>query len=307
MRARPLAALAVLVLVLAACAPRVTGLGPLDTPPDLGPDAFVSADGTRLPLRVTEPGGPPRAVAVALHGFNDYGNAFAAPARDWAARGILTLAPDQRGFGQTPTRGLWAGTEAMVRDAVDLVRAARTRWPDVPLVLVGESMGAAVALVALAGDPDLPVDRAVLLAPAVRDWDTLGPVGRAFFTLAAHTLPWLEVRPRVRVTPSDNRAMLVALARDPLVIKRTRVDSAYGLVRLMDAAQDAAPALTHPTLVLWGDGEELIPGGAQERFNAALPDTARVERIDTGFHMLLRDVNAAPVRRRVGDWILGLE
>lgn len=290
--------------MLTGCAPRVSGLGPTDTAPALEGDAFLAADGTRLAVTVTAPAGAPRAVVLALHGFNDYANAFAEPARDWARRGIVTVAMDQRGFGRAPRRGVWAGTEAMARDAADLARVARARWPDLPLVLVGESMGAAVGLVAMAGDPAPPVDRAVLLAPAVRDWETLSPLGRAFFALAAHTVPWLEVRPRVRIRPSDNREMLIALARDPLVIKRTRVDAAWGLVRLMDAAQDAAPRLRHPTLVLWGAGEELIPDGARARFDAALPEDVTVERVETGFHMLLRDLNAAPVRRRVGDWIL---
>ena len=43
-----------------------------------------------------------KAVILALHGFNDYSNAFAMPARLWAERGIASYAYDQRGFGGAP-------------------------------------------------------------------------------------------------------------------------------------------------------------------------------------------------------------
>ena len=45
--------------------------------------ASFADDGTRLPLRSWLPDGPPKAVILALHGFNDYSNAF-----DDAGRGL---------------------------------------------------------------------------------------------------------------------------------------------------------------------------------------------------------------------------
>ena len=57
-------------------------------------------------------------MILALHGFNDYSNAFDAPAKLWAKQGIATYAYDQRGFGGAPGRGLWPGSEALATDAV---------------------------------------------------------------------------------------------------------------------------------------------------------------------------------------------
>jgi len=50
-----------------------------------------------------------KAVILALHGFNDYANAFDGPGEIWAKEGIVTYAYDQRGFGAAPERGLWPG------------------------------------------------------------------------------------------------------------------------------------------------------------------------------------------------------
>jgi acylglycerol lipase len=49
-------------------------------------------------------------VIVALHGMNDYSNAFdAAGARIGPGEGITTYAYDQRGFGRAPQTGVVAG------------------------------------------------------------------------------------------------------------------------------------------------------------------------------------------------------
>ena len=76
-------------------------IGPPIREPALTDEYFITADGTRLPYQMWRPTADPDAVILALHGFNDYSNAFARPAAWWAERGVLTYAYDQRGFGAT--------------------------------------------------------------------------------------------------------------------------------------------------------------------------------------------------------------
>jgi hypothetical protein len=65
---------------------------------------FTLASGQSLPYRDWLPKQPPRAVVLALHGFNDSRDAWAMPAPHLAAAGIAVFAPDQRGFGAAPGR-----------------------------------------------------------------------------------------------------------------------------------------------------------------------------------------------------------
>jgi len=295
---RGLVLAALLALSLAACGPRVEGMGPVTTEPRIENNMLVAADGARLQLRQWSPRGEPKAVVLALHGFNDYSNAFQDPARHWAAAGIKTYAFDQRGFGLAPHRGIWAGTDAMVRDLETAVRLIRWRHPDLPLVLVGESMGASVAMVALGG-PDPPdIDRAVLSAPTVWGRETMPLYQRAGLAVGSFAFPWLEVSGRkMGIKPSDNIEMLRGLGRDPLVIKRTRVDSLHGLVDLMDAAVEASPRLTGPVLLLYGEREELIPARPWKTMVAQLPENGewRLALYENGYHMLMRDLDADTV------------
>jgi len=306
----PLAGAWLLVLALAAfaaaCSPVVRGPGLPLSEPVLAEAAIVAPDGMRLPLHRWMPAGEPRAVILALHGFNDYGNAFDAPARYWAERGIATYAYDQRGFGAAPGPGYWHGMDALVDDARTAAGLLRARHPGVPLVLLGESMGGAVAMLALTREGPPVADRVVLAAPAVWGWSSM-PFGyRASLWLAAHLLPGMRLSGEgLEVQASDNVPMLIALGRDPLVIKETRVDALYGLVRLMDAADRAAtaPRPAVPLLVLCGQRDEIVPLEATQDFLRRLAGPRRVAAYVQGWHMLLRDLQAAVVYEDVLAWL----
>lgn len=281
-----------------ACAPHVVPLGEAVQEPALADDHFRTADGLRLPLRVWRGAGKPKAVFLALHGFNDYSKSFEDPAAVWTKAGIAVYAYDQRGFGAAPNHGLWPGTEAMTRDLAMASRLLRARHPEVPLYLVGESMGSAVILASFGGADRPTADGVVLSAPAVWSRAHMPFYQRGALWLAAHTLPWMKLTGQgLKIRASDNDAMLRALGRDPLVIKATRVDALHGLTDLMDAALAAAPALDARALVLYGREEQLIPEEARRDFLARLPQNGRwrYAEYDTGFHMLMRDRNAGLV------------
>ncbi len=96
------AVLLVLPLLLPACAPRLQPLGPAVMTPTYDDNKLVMDDVVALPLRHWAAADKTKAVILAVHGFNDYSNAFDESAKEWAKDGIETYAYDQRGFGETP-------------------------------------------------------------------------------------------------------------------------------------------------------------------------------------------------------------
>lgn len=302
------------LLLLAACAPSFAPPPSTGTAPMVTDDAIVARDGTRLPLRRWQAEGRTRAVIVALHGMSDYSNAFDMPGRYWAKQGITTLAYDQRGFGKSDHPGIWAGVEVMRADLDDAVAAARARYPGVPVFALGESMGGAVVLTSLASASPPPVDGVILVAPAVWSRSDMPLSYRAALFLGAHLLPGVILSNSaashvVTIVPSDNVPMLIALGRDPLFQKKTRIDTLYGLVNLMDDARRAPDRATHtpPLLFLYGAHDQIIPAKPTEAVIAALKAKPgvplTVKRYDHGYHMLLRDLEGETVDQDVVDWI----
>lgn len=308
-RHRPLAFLIViLALALSACAPMVVPAAPADRTPWLVDDHWaVMADGMRLPIRTWRPDGDAVAAVVALHGFGDYSNAFAELGPTLAKAGVAVFAADQRGFGRAGAWGRWHGRDAMVADARTLVALVRDAVPGRPVYLMGESMGGAIALLAMTGTP--AADGVIVSAPAVwgRSWMPFYQVWG--LELAGHTIPWLPLNPRgLPFKPSDNIEMLRRLGRDPLFVKNPRVDAIYGLVDLMDAAQEAIPRVHGPLLVLYGDKDELVPKKPTCAMLRKLRDRPggdrdlRVVLYPDGYHMLFRDLHGARVVADIAAW-----
>jgi acylglycerol lipase len=260
-----------------------------------------------LPRREWLPDESPRAVILAVHGFNDYSNAFAEFGAFAAERGIAVHAYDQRGFGANPAAGRWPGTQALISD----LEAERARlgelYPGRPVYLLGESMGAAVIMAAIASGAALDADGVILTAPAVWGGDQLNPLYRATLWLVARVAPGLRLTGRsLGVMASDNLDALRALSSDPLFIKETRVDAIAGLVELMDTAYAAAGALSGPTLILVGEHDEIVPPDSQIAMIERVRTTActRVVYPD-GWHLLLRDLQRRVVWEDILAWIDG--
>lgn len=293
------------LIVLSACAPRLEPAGPAIQAPALLADNIVQADGAPLPFRRWLPDGTPRAVIVALHGFNDYARAFEKPGAYLATRGLATYAFDQRGFGKAPNRGLWAGHDTMVADAAAAVSVIRARHPGLPLFVAGESMGGAIVMIAAAREL-LKADGLILVAPALRGRRYIGAFPRATLWLGARTIPWYPLTGQgLRIQASDNIPMLRALGADPLIIKETRVDAIKGLVDTMDAAIVSASTIRTPSLILYGSRDELVPRKPTFDMIAALPPNIdhRPAVYRSGWHLLLRDLKAQIVLDDIIAWI----
>ena len=302
-------ALALALALLAGC----TGLPRYGVPlPPLPPaalqaaDSFTMPDGAVLPARVWRPPTPPRAIILALHGFNDSRDAWEIPAPAFTAAGIALYAPDQRGFGAAPGRGFWPGAPTMASDAATMLSTLRARYPSTPLYAMGESMGAAV-LMTLEARPDAPaIDGWILIAPAVWGRQQMDPAMSAGLWLVSGLLPGLSVtggEVPLKIQASDNRDALLRLVRDPLTIRRTRFDALRGLTDLMDAAQAAAPNIHSPTLILYGARDMLVPEDATAHAWSRLPPATRFAYYFSGYHLLLRDLNRQAPISDVIAWI----
>ena len=166
---------------------------------------FSGRDGTLVTAYRWEPAGPPRAVVQLTHGMGEHLLRYDHLAARLAAAGFLVLGQDHRGHGATaPSAEDYgqlgtAGWHGLVDDIDVLVERTHTRDPDLPVILLGHSMGsfaaqqymldhsnriaglvlsgtAAIDLLEPAMDLDAPVDLSAFnapFAPARTDFDWL--------------------------------------------------------------------------------------------------------------------------------------
>lgn len=328
-RMKLLAALLLAVLSLGACAPVVVPAGPpvraaaiepfvappmpwypwpeyalAPSPPRPEPSgpmpeaSLAMPDGTHLPLRIWRPEGPPRYVVLALHGLTDHGGNFLLEGGPLlTAGGAIVYAYDQRGFGWNRMRGYWPGSDTLIADAREALRLVRARHPGVPVFVLGESMGGAVALAM--GPTD--VDGVILSSPGIWGGPYLSDFLRSLLWGASRALGPLAVPAGTAgITASDNREALRRFSSDPLILREVRMDMMAGVVELMDRAVAALPHCCGdvPVLLMVGGKDQVVPVRIARR---ALHDAhfPRVAFYPDGWHLLLRDSIRADIARDV--------
>jgi acylglycerol lipase len=275
--------------------------------PRLDDHSLISFDGARLGLRRWLPEGEPWAVIVGVHGMNDYSNAFHLAGPWWAEQGIATYAYDQRGFGRSPGRGIWAGDDLMVEDLRTVTALVRAKYPQAIIAVVGESMGGAVAAEAFASNRPPAADRLVLMSPAVWGWSEQPLPNKTLLWFAANfTAGKIYEPPRwltAKITPTDNRDELIAMGHDGLMIWGARSDALFGLVTMMDRAAVAVGQVRAPILYLHGARDQIIPNNAARRAAARLKPSDRSAEYARGYHLLMRDKQGPAVWGDVAAFI----
>ena len=156
---------------------------------------------------VAEPPGAVRGTAIVFHGNAGHVGHRAFYARALTPLGLRVILAEYPGYG--PRTGM-LGEASLVADAQETVALAHRQY-GAPLLLMGESLGAAVAAAAAAQHPDLTAGL-LLITP----WDRLAHVG-------SHHYPWLPVKWMLR----DEYDTLVHLAKfdRPVVVAVAERDS----------------------------------------------------------------------------------
>jgi alpha-beta hydrolase superfamily lysophospholipase len=278
--------LLLLATLLAGCGPKTLPAGAPVMAPHVAGGALVARDGARLPVRRWTATSPAKGAIIALHGYTDYSAAFEQLGPWLASQGYDVLAYDQRGFGEAPHPGIWAGTESLSADLEDAILVVRQQHPELPLYVLGESMGGSVAMVAaarMAGPPD----GLILAAPGVRDelpWRGFWDVA---IWLGAHAAPGYTVDvDRNGPSPLTPDSAL-RLRDDPLVIHRIRADSYQGLIQLADRASAAAVMIEVPVLMLYGGEDGLVRKVSIDAAIRAIPGPKTLLVYQGAPHLLL--------------------
>ena len=272
--------------------------------------AFIVQDGARLPFLHWAPtSGEPWAVIVALHGMNDHDASFRLAGPWWAEHGIETWSFDQRGFGQAPEKGVWAGEALMTEDLRTITALVRARHPNAVLAVVGESMGGSVTAAAFGSDRPPDADRVVLLSPGVWGWSSQNIVNRTSLWIASRAFGDVTVEPpdfiARHILASDNLLELIRNGRDPDSLLSTRFDTISGLVDLMESASNRIGLIKAPVILMYGAHDQVVEPGPMRRAlrRAGSPSNLRTAFYDDGWHLLNRNLGAERVYRDVEAYL----
>lgn len=231
---------------------------------------MITADGLQL-ARVSWPAaGAPRGTVLVVHGLGEHCERYVRLAADLTAAGWTVHSYDQRGHGASEgARGDIATPTSLLDDLALMLDTLHEERVQRPLVLLGHSMGGAVAARFVADGP-ADVDALVLSSPALDPGLTL--LQRLRLAVGARLFPHIAV---------SNGLSPLGISRDPQVVRRyiddTRVHDRITplLARfIVDAGQRVIANATQwrtPTLLLWAGADRCVSPRGSAAFAAAAP------------------------------------
>ncbi|CZT30157.1 alpha/beta hydrolase [Pseudomonas cerasi] len=107
--------------------------------------SFIDASAGRLAVHEWTYG-QPKFLALLVHGYGEHLGRYDYVAQRLTARGARVFGPDHQGHGQSDgERALITDYAAVIDDLHLVTQAMMRRYPDLPLIVIGHSMGGLIA------------------------------------------------------------------------------------------------------------------------------------------------------------------
>ncbi len=240
----------------------------------------------------------PKAAILLVHGIGEHSGRYEHVGEALAVAGYDTLGYDQRGFGKSGGRRAFVNNfSEYVDDVADLL--AERRELEVPVVLMGHSLGGLIAAAYLVSDraqPDLAVLSAPALSAEIPRWQRMA-------------IPVLSrVAPKLYVKSDFDGSVLSRdvdvqenYDNDPLRVGGSTAALGRQILAAMKATSPAIEKITLPTYILHGAADTLVPPSASEPIGE-LPNVTR--KLWAGLrHECMNEPEWPEVIAGITDWL----
>jgi alpha-beta hydrolase superfamily lysophospholipase len=256
-------------------------------------------DGTQAQITARswrDPAATPRYVAVLVHGYGEHIGRYEHVAAALIEHGAVVYGLDHLGHGKSGgERVLVSNFEDVVADLDQVVVAARQAWPDLPVVMIGHSMGGMIAA-RYAQLHSGGLRALVLSGPAVGEMQLLGQL------LQLDEMPDVPLDPEIL---SRDPAVGAAYAADELVwhgpFKRPTVAAMAATMASIDEAGSLGDL---PLLWVHGAEDQLVPiEGTRPGIEVLRGTTFTKHEYPGARHEVFNETNSAEVLSDVTGFI----
>lgn len=265
---------------------------------------FVNSKGKQLFEQRWSPLRPKAAVAI-VHGYAEHSGRYAHVAEDLGRHEFATFSYDQQSHGRSSGKGTFIQSyEELVDDLGHFLHHIRPDVADLPLFLLGHSVGGLIASLAIV-EKQPEIQGAILTGPYVTinqdipSWlvtlaDLIGTV--------APKLPTLKLEYR-HITRDDD--VLARHQSDSLVFKgRMPAITGRELNRAIGQVQQQMGRIQDPLLILHGGDDKIAPVTGSERLYEKAGSADKTLRIYEGlYHEILNEIERDEVLNDIVGWM----
>ncbi|XP_029012077.1 monoglyceride lipase isoform X2 [Betta splendens] len=271
---------------------------------------IVNADGLHLFCRYWEPGSPPRALVFISHGAGEHSGPYEEIARRLKDLSLLAFAHDHVGHGQSEgDRMNIKDFQIYIRDVLQHIDMMKSRHPNLPVFIVGHSMGGAISILTAC---ERPSDFAgvVLIGPMVQmNPDSATPFKVFMAKVLNHMVPSLTLGAIDSKWISRDKSQVEAYDADELIYHGgMRVSFAMQLMGAVNRIERELPTISWPFLLLHGGDDKLCDiRGSQTMYEKASTADKKIKVYEGAYHALHHELPEVvqSVLKEVTTWITG--
>lgn len=260
---------------------------------------------SRLYEQCWEPENECRAAVLLVHGLGEHSSRYGHVAEHLTQRGIALQALDHYGHGKSDGLAGYVERFSVYLDGVDAaLQKIKREHPEVPLFLIGHSMGGLIAATFLLQQQDA-FRACVLSGPAFKSDQAPPAIVIAIIRLLALLAPTLPLLQLDASGVSRDPAVVDAYMRDPLVHHGKL--SARLLAQMSAAMQSTlakAAGITIPILIMHGEDDQLTsPSGSAQMFERVGSEDKTLKTYPGLFHEIFNEPEQEAVLNDMSQWL----
>jgi len=268
--------------------------------------SYKGRDGRSLFYRSQVPARP-AGVVLLLHGYAEHSGRYEGVMERLSEAGFAVYAPDHRGFGRSARPGALAdleSLEAVIHDNSSLIAVTRRVQPEVPLFLLGHSMGGMLALLFALRHPK-GIAGLVTSGAAVEIPEYISPLLLRVSGLLSRLMPRLPAQPFDYRKVSRDPQVIQAMEQDPLYYKgKMRARTGYQQLLGIREVTSGLQRIRLPLLLLHGADDRTIAAKTSELIFNAVSSAEKTLKIWPGLrHEILNEPERQEVLAVILDWL----
>jgi alpha-beta hydrolase superfamily lysophospholipase len=247
---------------------------------------------------------PPRAVVCLVHGIGEHTLRYLNVAEAFTKEGYVLFGADLRGHGRSGgQRGHFPSIEAVLLDIDILLEQAYKRYPGLPLILYGHSLGGILVLhYGLKHKPN--VKGVIATGPGLHTALEEQPVKVMAAKVLGSLMPRVSLPSGLDVNAISHNLEVVKLYNnDPLVHNKMSLGFGKIMLNVIRWTLDHSGEFSLPLLLMHGNSDSIAYPSSSIEFAAPLNETCKLVLWNDAYHELHNEPIKEEVFKTMTLWI----
>jgi acylglycerol lipase len=245
----------------------------------------------------------PRAVICLVHGLGEHTSRYAHVAEAFGKEGFVLFGADLRGHGRSGgVRGHISSINDFMNDIDMLLEQARTRYPGLPIILYGHSLGGILVLhYGLKRKPD--VKGVIATSSGLRTALEKQPLKIFMAKMLGAIMPTTTLVSGLDTKGlSHDESVEKAYLSDPLTHDKVSLGFGKIMLGVTQWTLENAGDFPVPLLLLHGKGDEIAYYSGSVEFSSQLKDRCTLVLWDEAYHELHNEPEKMEVFKTMTMW-----